>query len=105
MEDNSRLDTLINENNNLKEEIDVLKKLIEEIEKDKNKSWGEVIDESVEKWYEKFKDDVDIGRVTTFELFGSKMEIDVLPDVMEKAIYKKCLKILMATVLEFKDKL
>ena len=105
MEDNSRLDTLINENNNLKEEIDVLKKIIEEIEKDKNKSWGEVIDESVEKWYEKFKDDVDIGRVTTFELFGSKMEIDVLPDVMEKAIYKKCLKILMATVLEFKDKL
>ena len=105
MEDNSRLDTLINENNNLKEEIDVLKKLIEEIEKDKNKSWGEVIDESVEKWYEKFKDDVDIGRVTTFELFGSKMEIDVLPDVMEKAIYKKCLKILMATILEFKDKL
>lgn len=105
MEDNSRLDTLINENNNLKEEIDLLKKLIEEIEKDKNKSWGEVIDESVEKWYEKFKDDVDIGRVTTFELFGSKMEIDVLPDVMEKAIYKKCLKILMATVLEFKDKL
>ena len=105
MEDNSRLDTLINENNNLKEEIDVLKKLIEEIEKDKNKSWGEVIDESVEKWYEKFKDDVDIGLVTTFELFGSKMEIDVLPDVMEKAIYKKCLKILMATVLEFKDKL
>lgn len=105
MENNSTLETLINENNNLKEEIDLLKKLIEQIEKDKNKSWAEVIDESVEKWYEKFNDDVDIGRVTTFELFGSKMEIDVLPDVMEKAIYKKCLKILMATVLEFKDKL
>lgn len=105
MENNSTLETLINENNNLKEEIDLLKKLIEQIEKDKNKSWAEVIDENVEKWYEKFNDDVDIGRVTTFELFGSKMEIDVLPDVMEKAIYKKCLKILMATVLEFKDKL
>ena len=105
MEDNSQVERLIRENYTLKQEIKSLQELIEKIEKDKNKSWGEVIDESVEKWYEKFKDDVDIGRVTTFELFGSKMEIDVLPDVMEKAIYKKCLKILMATVLEFKDKL
>ena len=105
MEDNSQVERLIRENFSLKQEIKSLQELIEQIEKDKNKSWGEVIDESVEKWYEKFKDDVDIGRVTTFELFGSKMEIDVLPDVMEKAIYKKCLKILMATVLEFKDKL
>ena len=100
-----QVERLIRENYTLKQEIKSLQELIEKIEKDKNKSWGEVIDESVEKWYEKFKDDVDIGRVTTFELFGSKMEIDVLPDVMEKAIYKKCLKILMATVLEFKDKL
>lgn len=105
MEDNSQVERLIRENFSLKQEIKSLQELIEQIEKDKNKSWVEVIDESVEKWYEKFKDDVDIGRVTTFELFGSKMEIDVLPDVMEKAIYKKCLKILMATVLEFKDKL
>ena len=105
MEDNSQVERLIRENFSLKQEIKSLQELIEQIEKDKNKSWAEVIDESVEKWYEKFKDDVDIGRVTTFELFGSKMEIDVLPDVMEKAIYKKCLKILMATVLEFKDKL
>ena len=32
-------------------------------------------------------------------------EIDVLPDVMEKAIYKKCLKIIMAMTIEMKDKL
>ena len=30
-------------------------------------------------------------------------EIDVLPDTMEKAIYKKCIKILFAIILEMKD--
>ena len=33
------------------------------------------------------------------------MEIDILPDVMEKAIYKKCLKIIAAMTLEMKDQL
>lgn len=32
----------------------------------------QVIDEGVDKWFEKFKDDVDIGRITTFEMFGKK---------------------------------
>ena len=82
----------------LKYEIAALKSLIEEIENDKNKSWGQVIDEKVETWFEKFKDDIDIGRIATFEAFGSKYEIDVLPDAMEKSIYKKCIKIIFAMI-------
>lgn len=99
----SNIEALARENENLKYEIDTLKSLIEEIEKDKNKSWGQIIDEKVEIWFEKFKDDIDIGRITTFEAFGSKYEIDVLPDSMEKAIYKKCIKIIFAMMLEIKD--
>ena len=103
--ENKNLENLELENESLKYEIETLKEMIKKVEEEKNKSWGEVIDENVEKWYEKFKDDVDIGRITTFEMFGKKMEIDVLPDVMEKAIYKKCLKIMMAIFLEFKGKI
>ena len=105
MEDNSQVERLIRENYSLKQEIKSLQEMIKQIEKDKNKSWGQIIDEGVDKWFEKFKDDVDIGRITTFEMFGKKMEIDILPDVMEKAIYKKCLKIIAAMTLEMKDQL
>lgn len=99
------IECLARENENLKYEIAALKSLIEEIENDKNKSWGQVIDEKVEIWFEKFKDDIDIGRIATFEAFGSKYEIDVLPDAMEKSIYKKCIKIIFAMILEMKDKM
>tara|TARA_A200000113_G_C8824129_1_gene341485 strand:- start:930 stop:1247 length:318 start_codon:yes stop_codon:yes gene_type:complete len=105
MEDNSNMERLIHENYSLKQEIKSLQEMIEQIEKDKNKSLEQIIDEGVDKWFEKFKHDVDIGKITTFEMFGQKMEIDILPDIMEKAIYKKCLKIITAMALEIKDKL
>ena len=90
----NNLENLVLENEGLKEEIETLKNLIMKMEKENTKSWSEIVDEKVETWFEKFKDDVDIGKITTFELLGKKFEIDVLPDVMEKAIYKKCIKII-----------
>lgn len=99
------LENLVLENKGLKEEIETLRQLIIKMEKENSKSWSEIVDEKVETWFEKFKDDVDIGKITTFELLGKKFEIDVLPDVMEKAIYKKCIKIILAMVIEFKDNL
>ena len=101
----NNLENLVLENQGLKEEIETLKNLIMKMEKENTKSWNEIVDEKVETWFEKFKDDVDIGKITTFELLGKKFEIDVLPDVMEKAIYKKCIKIILAMVIEFKDNL
>ena len=50
-----------------------------------------------------FKDDIDIGRISSFNVFGTSFEVDVLPDTMEKAIYKKCIKIIFAMILEMKD--
>ena len=91
------------ENQALKEEISKLQKSIEIFEKEKNKSYFELIDEKVDSWYEKFRDDIDIGRITAFEVWGQKFEIDLLPDAMEKAIYKKCMKIACAIMLEMKD--
>lgn len=98
--DSNRLEK---ENQALKEEISKLQKSIEIFEKEKNKSYFELIDEKVDSWYEKFRDDIDIGRITAFEAWGQKFEIDLLPDAMEKAIYKKCMKIACAIMLEMKD--
>ena len=30
------------------------------------------------------------------DIFGKEYEIDILPDIMEKAIYKKCIKIIIS---------
>ena len=72
-------------------------------ENENKKSWSTIIDEKVELWYEKFKDDIDIGRISSFNVLGTSFEVDVLPDTMEKAIYKKCIKIIFAMILEMKD--
>ena len=99
----SNLDNLLLENEALKTEIFLLKGLIEKMENENRKSWSTIIDEKVELWYEKFKDDIDIGRISSFNVFGTSFEVDVLPDTMEKAIYKKCIKIIFAMILEMKD--
>ena len=51
---------------------------------------------SVDKWFEKHNEDIDIGRICMFNVFGKEYEIDILPDIMEKAIYKKCIKIIIS---------
>jgi hypothetical protein len=86
-------DLLLNENKKLKEMIRTLKSQQE-------KNWSDYVDNKVDNWFEKNKDEVDIGRISVFEFMGNKCEIDVLPDVMEKAIYKKCIKIILSMVSE-----
>ena len=85
-------DDLIEENKVLKEQLALLK--------EEKKSWGEIVDKKVDNWFEKHKDDVDIGRISVFQVFGQKYEIDILPDEMEKAIYKKCIKIMLSMISE-----
>ena len=87
----------------LVEDDESLQELIEKMDTENRKSWSTIIDEKVELWYEKFKDDIDIGRISSFNVFGTSFEVDVLPDTMEKAIYKKCIKIIFAMILEMKD--
>jgi hypothetical protein len=99
----NNIDNLLLENEALKTEINTLKQLILDLENENKKSWSTIIDEKVEIWYEKFKDDIDIGRISSFNVLGTSFEVDVLPDVMEKAIYKKCIKIIFAMILEMKD--
>ena len=86
-------DLLLNENKKLKE-------MIRSLKSQQEKNWSEYVDNKVDNWFEKYKDDVDIGRISVFEFMGNKCEIDVLPDVMEKAIYKKCIKIMLSMVSE-----
>jgi hypothetical protein len=94
----SNYDKLLEENRQLKENISIIQ---EEIKKLNMKNdWSSFIDEKVDTWYEKFNDDIDIGRVSVFEILGKKLEIDVLPDHVEKAIYKKCIKIIISILSE-----
>ena len=63
----------------------ILKEKLENSEKE----WVEHIDIFVEKWYEENKDNIDIG-VVNLGFF----KVDILPDYIEKHLYKKVLKIL-----------
>ena len=69
---------LMLENKILKEKLD-----------NSQKEWVDHIDTFVEKLYEENKDNIDIG-VVNLGLF----KIDILPDYIEKHLYKKILKIL-----------
>lgn len=73
-----------------------LEKKIEDLEKKlkllEEKQWSNYIDEYIDTWYEENKDEVDIGRIKIFNL----IPIDVMPDELEKHIYKKVFKIMFS---------
>lgn len=62
-----------------------------------NITTSEYIDKYVDNWFEKNKDDVDIGEVT----IAGSIKVDLLPDELEKRIYKKILKIALSFMSEF----
>ena len=81
------IEKLKEENNRLKDEILELKG-----EKGLKDELSSNIDEFVEKWYEENRDLVDIGEV---EICG-KYKIDLIPDELEKRLYGKMIKIVLA---------
>ncbi len=84
------LQELLDENKLLKDKITIL-------ENEKKQSFGEYIDKYIDTWFENNKSDVDIGVIT---IFG--MKVDLLPDYIEKYIYKKFLKILFSLITDLK---
>ena len=74
------------------EHVVLLKTRITQLEKEiktlKNKKMVDKIDDFVDNWFETNKEDVDIGNIK----FGP-FHVDLLPDEIEKHIYKKALKI------------
>ena len=67
-------------------------------ENQQNNDWKDNVDKYIDTWFENNKDDVDIGKLAAFKIFGQPIEIDVLPDELEKAIYKKFLKIIISLI-------
>jgi len=74
--------------------ISEYEKKISEYEKKKN-NYSNFVDNYVEDWFEKNKEDVDIGKINI-----GMFEIDILPDYIEKYIYKKILRILFSIILK-----
>lgn len=72
---------------NLSSKVKALETKLELLEK---KKWSEYIDEYIDTWFEENKEEVDIGRVK----IGGMFQVDLLPDELEKQIYKKVFKIL-----------
>ena len=77
---------------NDEEHVALLKNRITQLEKEvktlKNKKLVDRVDDFVDNWFEANKDDVDIGNIKV-----GPFQVDLLPDEMEKHIYKKALKI------------
>jgi hypothetical protein len=82
--------------NELTDEIKTLKEKLFAIE---NKSWGNYVDQYIDKWYDVNKKEVDIGVVNVGGLFN----IDLLPDRVEKYLYKKVIKIIFSMVSDLKS--
>lgn len=77
----------------LKNEVKVLK---ESLNINREEKWSVFIDNYIDTWFDKNKSDVNIGVIDVYGMF----KIDVLPDDMEKYIYKKILKIIISMVAE-----
>ena len=81
------------------ESVVLLKNRINDLENEiknlKNKKLVDKIDNFVDTWFEANKDDVDIGNVEI-----GPFKIDLLPDEMEKHIYKKSLKIFVTMMAD-----
>ena len=91
---------IIEQQNTIKILEEELFKIKEEIKLEKDNkgfSTSEYIDNYIDNWFEKNKEDVDIGEI---KIAGFK--VDLLPDKVEKHIYKKILKILLTLLSEFK---
>ena len=62
-----------------------------ELESLRQKKWHEYIDEFVDKWYKENNEQVDIGVVKC-----GPFTVDVMPDYVEKELYKKSFKIMFS---------
>jgi hypothetical protein len=80
--------------NDYEKRINDYEKRIIEIEKNKN-DYSKFVDNYVENWFEKNKQEVDIGKINI-----GTFEIDILPDYIEKYMYKKMLRILFSIILQ-----
>lgn len=79
----------------LKNEIKSLKETMKTKQEER---WSDFIDTYIDNWFDKNKSDVNIGVIDVYGMF----KIDVLPDEMEKYIYKKILKIIVSMMAEVK---
>ena len=62
-----------------------------ELESLRKKKWHEYIDDFVEKWYNENNEQVDIGLIKC-----GPFTVDVMPDYVEKELYKKSFKIMFS---------
>jgi len=78
-------------------QIRLLQRKVRELEDelaDRPQSWDKAIDAYVDKWFEENKSAVDIGEI---EIMGN-LKVDLLPDELEKHIYKKVIKIMFSLI-------
>lgn len=75
-----KINKLENDNNDLRKRLEKA-----------DTQWSSNIDAFVEQWYEDNNEEIDIG-VVDFKFF----KIDIMPDYLEKHIYKKVLKIVFS---------
>ena len=66
-----------------------IKELEKQLQEVHEKKWHHYVDEFIDNWYEKNKEQVDIGKTKL-----GPFTIDLMPDDLEKNLYKKTFKIM-----------
>lgn len=93
----TKFDELFFQNLKLSEKVKFQEKRIEILQD--QKSWDKKIDEFIDTWYEQNKDIVDLGQVH-FRFLG---DFDIVPDDLEKHLYKKFCKIAFSFITQFDE--
>lgn len=75
--------------------VEIVHALKKELLDSKEKSMGKYVDQYIDELFENNKKDVDIGVID----IGGICKVDILPDSIEKHIYKKTFKILISLLM------
>lgn len=80
---------LIKKINNLEKKLSILQ----------NNKFKDYIDNYIDVWYEENKDDVDLGNTKCCGFW----KVDLIPDELEKHMYKKIFKIMYSLLMDLKQ--
>ena len=89
----------VNFNEEKKKLEDKIKKLEIELKQVRENKFKDYINSYIDRWYENNKEDIDIGNIK----IGGILKVDVMPDELEKHIYKKVFRILYSLITDLKQ--
>ena len=86
-------------NNRIKELEALIRKQAQQIEElEKKPELNVIMDNFIDTWFENNKDCTNLGQIKLFDIMGWSKTVDVMPDELEKHIYKKMMRIIISFI-------